>query len=119
MGSELHLTYHLGPVQIVHFFLWLLIVNIQYNNEFYYLLPGHLGWQQIVLLNKVLAQSSGTTGPVCWVNLTLNVPELNLHSNSHMFGLQLVGMVLLHSPVKVRMDRRRVLSAKKKKHYRN
>ena len=32
MGSELHLTYHLGLVQIVHFFLWLLIVNIQYNN---------------------------------------------------------------------------------------
>ena len=32
MGSEVHLTYHLGLVQIVHFFLWLLIVNIQYNN---------------------------------------------------------------------------------------
>ena len=31
MSLEVHLTYHLGLEQIVHFFLWLLVVNTQYN----------------------------------------------------------------------------------------
>ena len=69
----------------------------------------------IVLLNKVLAQSSGSGMTVLNENLRVNVPEWNLHSYSHMFGWHL-GKVLLHSD-KVGMDRRRVLSAKKK-HYR-